>query len=589
MSRALLALLLDVTLKGVVVLLFAFGLEMLLRRAAASLRHLGWTLAMAGLVALPLLVAFLPTWQLPILPQSWALDTTEVWGPRPSIHAQLRLASEGGATPVAGAVHAAALAGREPWLSWTTGVVAVWMLVAALVLARGFLGELGLRFIRRGCAPIADPTWHGLLAEVRGQLGIRRRVILLESHHAVMPMTWGVVRPVVLLPDSCSGWDEAKRRLVLLHELSHVRRLDHWTQWLARIACALHWWNPLVWFASARMRLDRERACDDRVLALGCAPLGVAENVSFPTGRTAGDGRLTPSATRRAKASDYAALLLEMSRDSSHGSALWSLVALPIAAAAKLETRLLAMLDTSRDRRLVPARLGGMLMILAACVWTFLAVMHPATPREARRHATARYIQEAGRTPLMLAVVRDDVPSVKELLRHGVEVNERAGDGATALTLAVAGDHEAVARVLLERGADPFARDPASGAPPLMAAARNGNAAMARILLENRADVNSTDREGYTALMLASVHGYGGLMRMLLERGADPNARAKDGFTALLGAVASEKPESVEALLRHGADVNAGDAEGWTPLKLAKHGGGTAIVSLLQKAGAKDA
>ena len=90
-----------------------------------------------------------------------------------------------------------------------------------------------------------------------------------------MPMTWGCLPAVgplpgagarVLLPAEAEEWPEDRRRAVLLHELAHVKRRDCLSQLIAQLACAVHWFNPLIWLAGHRMLVERERACDDLAL-----------------------------------------------------------------------------------------------------------------------------------------------------------------------------------------------------------------------------------------------------------------------------------------------------------------------------------
>ena len=79
-----------------------------------------------------------------------------------------------------------------------------------------------------------------------------------------------------MLPDAARQWSGEQLRSVLLHELAHIKRRDTIVQLLAQVACALHWFNPLVWFAAWRLHVERERACDDLVLASGVRPSAYA-------------------------------------------------------------------------------------------------------------------------------------------------------------------------------------------------------------------------------------------------------------------------------------------------------------------------
>jgi TonB family protein len=94
-----------------------------------------------------------------------------------------------------------------------------------------------------------------------------------------MPVTWGVFAPRVLLPDAARGWSDEQLDAVLVHELSHVERGDMVSHLATRTAMAVWWWHPLMWGAARRARFERERACDDLVLAMGTRASDYAENL----------------------------------------------------------------------------------------------------------------------------------------------------------------------------------------------------------------------------------------------------------------------------------------------------------------------
>ncbi|MEJ7595071.1 MAG: M56 family metallopeptidase, partial [Planctomycetaceae bacterium] len=110
-------------------------------------------------------------------------------------------------------------------------------------------------------------------------LSIRQDVTLLLHPDKTIPVVWGVFRPRLMLPVGATDWSDEQLRSVLLHELAHIKRRDILGQLLAQFACALHWFNPLVWFAAWRLHVERERACDDLVLSSGVRASAYAEHL----------------------------------------------------------------------------------------------------------------------------------------------------------------------------------------------------------------------------------------------------------------------------------------------------------------------
>ncbi|HSF39535.1 MAG TPA: M56 family metallopeptidase, partial [Thermoanaerobaculia bacterium] len=157
-------------------------------------------------------------------------------------------------------------------------------------------------------------------------------------------------------------------RAVLLHELAHVARGDYLAQLVSEVARALHWWNPLVWRAAGKLRLESEHACDDQVLTAGARP------------------------------SDYAGDLLDIAR-SLHALRATAPAGLAMARPSELTGRLLAVLDPRRNRRSLSRRLALPAWLAAACVVVPLAALSPATEPEAEAAAIAIVAQAVPAPP----------------------------------------------------------------------------------------------------------------------------------------------------------------------------------------------
>ena len=155
----------------------------------------------------------------------------------------------------------------EPTVSTSTaGSLYAWLLIVwlagALVLTGRYLRST-LRFARYACS--GKQASASLQRQVEAQaalLGVRApRVRVLER--LASPVIWSLFQPQLLWPKGLQDQLGAGgRRAVLIHELAHLRRRDHWVRWLELLAAIVHWWNPLFWLVRRQMRFHAELACD---------------------------------------------------------------------------------------------------------------------------------------------------------------------------------------------------------------------------------------------------------------------------------------------------------------------------------------
>jgi beta-lactamase regulating signal transducer with metallopeptidase domain len=151
--------------------------------------------------------------------------------------------------------------------SWWAGAVSVWLLGVVVLLARIVLGSISLYRAKRLWHAPADPALTAMFERCRQELGILRPVSLWVSDDRLGPATLGCFRSAVVIPRELLGSMAADDlRLILLHELIHVRRRDVPIDRLACLVTAVHWPNPLAWLALACLRRSRELSCDVALL-----------------------------------------------------------------------------------------------------------------------------------------------------------------------------------------------------------------------------------------------------------------------------------------------------------------------------------
>lgn len=518
-------------LKVTVLLLAGAAVAQALRRANAGARHLVWLATLAGLLVLPAVPRFAP-FRLEVVPHSLvAGEEAKVVPPATGV------APVEAPTPLRKPVAEAAprnvaVAGPDAGPSGSflvtlrQGLLVVWGAGALTLLGVFAAGALTVRRIIRTAEPLDDAGWSVLLAEAADRLGLAQLPKLVSSERVEVPFAFGAWPPTIVLPARATEWSDERRRLVLSHELSHVKRRDLFGHAVARVTCALYWCHPLVWVAARRLRAESERACDDLVLGSG------------------------------ARASDYADHLLDILASVRREGV--PAAALAMARRREFEGRLLAILDPALKRG-GPRRMQSMTLLAGlAALFLTVAVSAPSqTPPSTSKAAassplTARPPASAPVAPKSAAPVHRpeaDGPDARAL-----DANEREADEEKPRVLA-ASQRATLVRVL---GSDPeasvrrtaawaLAESPEADAADALAAALGGDA--------------SAEVREMAAWALNETHGEHSTTALAdaLRRDASPEVRATAAWalgqrrqgdaSALLAAVSDSSPDVREVAI----------------------------------------
>jgi TonB family protein len=380
----------EMVLRSSLVLLVGLAAQSLVRKQPAALRH--WlllaTLALAA--AQPAMNWIIPAW---------------------------KIASPGGNVTALDNVPAAQtdvtfelpqlnpISTSTSRVNWIALAYRVWLAGAVLSLSILLIGAMWLTWLTWR-ATHAGVEWHSIANETRHRLGIRRPIRIALTQHPAMLVTWGVIKPVILLPKSAASWPAERIQLVLAHEMAHLVRRDWLVQLAAEIVRAINWFNPLFWIACARLRRESEYACDDIVLELG-------------TGGTA-----------------YASHLVDLARSFSAHGRTW-LPAPSIARPSTLERRVRAMLNPRLDRHPVSMKSR---IALAAMLLAIALPIAAATQAQAMLSGT---VEDPSGKPLIDATVR-----VSAVNSDAVFEARTDGSGGFQLTEVPPGDYMISARAL---------------------------------------------------------------------------------------------------------------------------------------------
>lgn len=327
---------------------------------SASERSLIAHLGLAALVVLPLATVALPALNVPLPEAAHTFAPVALPAVAPD-------ASDGAAPAMATPNQASAApvdsdgAGLRLPADWPRYAYAL-PVVALLLLTLGAL--LRLVRLRAQAEVLVDPLWLSALAHAQRRMGLKSGTALLVSETLPSPISWGLARPtIVLSADALAATGEAEA--IIAHELAHVTAYDWVKLMLARVATAIHWFNPLAWRLAREAHQLREEAADDAVLAADIA------------------------------APDYAQLLVRVARHESRGLLLGAHGVAP--GPGSLKRRVGRVLDATLPRG--PARgswmagFGAGMLVMAAP----LAALTVGTTQTMVRQVAAPYRAVAAR------------------------------------------------------------------------------------------------------------------------------------------------------------------------------------------------
>jgi beta-lactamase regulating signal transducer with metallopeptidase domain len=403
---------LDTVLKSTVLLALAWGVALILKKRSAATQHMIRTFSLVAVLLLPFSVMLLPAWHVkglpgfskprissrPVVTRVAPVDaspeiaitaTSQTASPALAIHradSELRTATNrtnrSSSTHVVNPVSPSIAASTTPLVPLIHEAPAstpflpanlyaylprflsgLWIAGALFFFAKWRLGAMRLAALVRRAGVLTDSGWNAQVRALSADLGISRHVALLVSDEIEVPITTGILFPRIILSLDYPEWSDTRRSAIMNHELAHIKRLDALTQSLGHLATILYWFHPLVWLMVREMRAERERACDDHVLATG------------------------------AKASDYAHDLLDIVSGLREPELA---AALAMARRSQLEGRVLAVLNPALPRGSVSRKAALALALLTLCIVLPLSALRPA-PQQAANAPAAKATQQAGK------------------------------------------------------------------------------------------------------------------------------------------------------------------------------------------------
>lgn len=312
----------DILIKSNLLMLLILAILPLLKSKSAGLRHWIISLGMLSLLFLPLGRYFIPDLEVALLPSETISPPVDVAKSpnfiKDKIDAEATLVvapNQSKIIPSSPNLSAPMKVAHLPKVNIWKILPALFVLASCLLFFRFLLGLIAIRNISKYSQDFQHPALKDVLAEISQQYKQAPSIQILSSKAIHTPMTWGLFRSKIAMPVDAEDWSYSELRTVLLHEMAHINRQDYQLHIITQLVLCLYWYSPLFWILKKRQLLEREKACDELVVAKGVAP------------------------------HDYAEQLISFAKQVNSERQLATSFALPMAQASQMKQRILAILN----------------------------------------------------------------------------------------------------------------------------------------------------------------------------------------------------------------------------------------------------
>ena len=273
----LLKFLVTVFLKGLVFLSVVSFVLWLLRNNSASIRHLIISYSLAFLIMIPLITLAIPSWNVPLISEEIFLSGSKSRLQESSIESVINANADqetnnrsDNPASVSGSNERQnnSLTDTKSGSSFNVPglIIIFWIVISFLILTWQLMGRFKVQRMVKRSKEVDSEIWVLALNQIIKDNNIKKQICLMVSDEVKVPVAVGLIEPKILIPDYAINWPQESVKTILLHEIAHLKRHDSISQIIAQIACVLHWFNPLVWIATFKLFIERERAADDYVL-----------------------------------------------------------------------------------------------------------------------------------------------------------------------------------------------------------------------------------------------------------------------------------------------------------------------------------